>query len=223
MISAKLFRSPGSIALLLASSAALAVLSHHPHIHPQSTDQMLRMAADVDLGAKALHVHGALVAILGLLLYGTVELAYAPGMRRTTVTFGLVAYVLGAAAMTTAMLLDGFITSHTAALLLEKMHGNQITQSTLDAAPAVFALLSVAIQVLTKAGFCSMGIGMCCLSLSGVDRSRLFGCMGLFAGLLPAMFVAFSGVWLRQHQLMALVASQAIWYFSAAFFISSDT
>lgn len=221
MISVKNVLPAGSIGLLLAGVLTLAVLSRHPHFQAGSTEQLLHMAADGRLGAAAARVHGGLIAVMGLALYGVLELASGLGMRRPPVAFGLAAYVLGGAAMSIAMLLDGFATSQTAALLLENLPGQGAAQAALDAAASIFALVSVLVQVFTKAGFCAMGIGMGCLSLCGAGRSRAFAWAGALAGLAPAGFVVLSGVWLRQHQLMALVACQTLWYLGAAVFLAT--
>jgi hypothetical protein len=83
----------------------------------------------------------------------------------------------------------------------------------------VFALVSVTIQVFTKAGFCGMGLGMCFLSAAGVARSRVFGYLGLPGGLLPAVMTMTSGVWLGPHQLIVIAGCQAGWYLGAAAFL----
>lgn len=221
MISVKTCRivaSAGSMGLLVASAATLAVLAHHPHFRAGSTEQLLHMAADAGLGAAAARVHGALIAILAVALYGVVELASALGMRRAPVAFGLAAYVLGGGAMSAAMLLDGFATAQIATILLQNLPA--AARAPLDAAAPVFVLLSVLIQLFTKAGFCAMGIGMACLSLGAAGRSRRFGWAGALVALAPAGFAAFGGVWLRQPQLMALVACQTLWYLGAAVFLA---
>jgi len=218
MISANTFRSPGGISLLIASCATFILLAFHPHIHPESTAQMLRQLADPALGGQSAHVHGAIIAVFGLLLVGVIELAHVLGLRRTAVGFGLAVYALGSAAVAVAMLFDGFITSQLASVLLQKVDAGENASQVLDAAPSVFALVSVLIQVFTKAGSCAMGIGMACLSWSARSRARALAWLGL-AALLPPLATIGSGVWLGRHQLMAVALCQALWYLAAAAFL----
>jgi hypothetical protein len=216
MISVNALRSSGALPLLLAGGATLAVLAFHPHLSPHPAEGMLHLLADARLRTQAAYVHGGLIAMLAVLLYGMLKLAGVLNVRRTPVAFGLIAWSFGAAAMSVAMLLDGFATAQLAGALLQKIGAGERPQDILQTAPVVFSLVSVVIQVFTKAGFCAMGVGMCALSWAGREQARCLGWLGLVVGGLPAFAYVLSGVGLGQHQLMVLVACQGIWYAGAA-------
>lgn len=221
MISMHALRSSGTLPLLLAGGATLAVLAFHPHLGPHPDKDLLRLLADADLRSRAAYVHGGVLAMLALLLYGMLNLGKVLGMRPTPVAFGLVAWMCGAAAMSVAVLLDGFVTAQLAVMLLRKVDAREHAQAILQTAPVVFSLVSVAIQVFTRAGFCAMGAGMCALSWAGRGQARWFGWLGLLAGGVPAFACVFGGVWLGQHQLMALAACQGVWYAGAALYAAN--
>lgn len=220
MTSINALRSEGVRPLLLAAGSAIAVLAFHPHVGSHGAEESLRLLANKDLMAKAAYVHAGLLGVLAVLSYGMLALARALGASRAPVACGVLAWVLGSAAMTGAMLLDGFVTPQLAARLLHTLETGGRALAFLEAAPVAFALLTVMIQVSTKAGFCAMGAGMAALSWAGRGQAPWFGCLGLFAGALPAFAYAASGISLGQHQLMLLVGCQGLWYAGAATWIA---
>lgn len=198
---------PAAWALVIAGAAMVALLFHHPVV-PHGAGYADTLAALVRLGADAAWVHGALFVVCGLLLYGVIALAMTLGAHRPVIVFGVVCHALGCAAVGGAMLGDGFITSKLARTAIEQGWQH-------DAAAAVFALIAIAIQVLTKAGLIGMGIGMCCLSWASPRTTRLLAALALPAGLGTALAAA-SGLHMHPHSLMLLTGVQALWYAGAA-------
>lgn len=194
-----------ALLLLLASGTILGVLAHHPVAggHAGKPDLLHALAK---LGGAAATVHAVLIVLLAALLYGVLTLALELGMRHPAVAFGLTAYTLGYAAMTGAMLLDGFVTASVAQRLL----GLPAVQG-----DGILLLISVAIQVLTKAGLWGLGVGMACLSWAQPRATRLLAVLALPAALLPAAASAFLPM--APHSLIALSALQALWYAGASF------
>jgi len=198
---------PAAWALVVAGVAMVAVLFHHPVV-AHGTNYADTLAALVRLGDGAARVHGALFVVCGFLLYGVIALAMALDMRRPVIAFGVICHALGCAAVGGAMLGDGFITSKLAGVALDQGWPH-------DATAAVFSLIAIAIQVLTKAGLIGMGIGMCCLSWASPRTTRLLAALALPAGLGTALAAA-SGLHMHPHSLMLLAGVQALWYAGAA-------
>jgi len=198
---------PAAWALTIAGAAMVALLFHHPVV-AHGTNYADTLAALVRLGDGAARVHGALFVVCGVLLYGVVALAMALGANRPVIAFGVACHALGCAAVGGAMLGDGFITSKLAGVALDQGWPH-------DGTAAVFALIAIAIQVLTKAGLIGMGIGMCCLSWASPRTTRLLAALALPAGVGTALAAA-SGLHMHPHSLMLLTSVQALWYAGAA-------
>jgi hypothetical protein len=189
----------------------VALLFHHPVV-PHGTHRADTLAALVRLGDAAALVHGALFVVCGVLLYGVTALAMTLGVHRPVIAFGVICHALGCAAVGGAMLGDGFVTARLARVALDQGWPQ-------DGTAAAFALVAIAIQVLTKAGLIGMGIGMCCLSWAGPrtagSKSRLLAVLAIPAGLGTALAAA-SGLHMHPHSLMLLTGVQALWYAGAA-------
>ena len=198
---------PAAWALVVAGAAMVALLFHHPVV-PHGTAYGDTLAALVRLGAGAALVHGALFVVCGMLLYGVIALAMTLGLHRPVIVFGVACHALGCAAVGGAMLGDGFITPRLARIALDQGWPH-------DGTAAVFSLIAVAIQVLTKAGLIGMGTGMCCLSWASPRATRLLAALALPAGLGTALAAA-SGLHMHPHSLMLLTGVQALWYAGAA-------
>jgi hypothetical protein len=198
---------PAAWALVVAGAAMVALLAHHPVV-AHGGGYADTLAALVRLGDGAARVHGALFVVCGFLLYGVTALAQALGMRRPVIVFGLLCHALGCAAVGGAMLCDGFITPRLAQVVLDQGWTN-------DGTAALFALIGIAIQVLTKAGLIGMGAGMCCLSWASPRTTRLLAALALPAGVGTALAAA-SGLHMHPHSLMLLTGVQALWYAGAA-------
>jgi hypothetical protein len=201
----------GALALLLATLVMLFMLAHHPVVsgamsQADRLDQLIRLGAQDEL------VHGVLIGVIGLLVYGVVELSLVLDMRRPVVTAGLVAYVLGCASVTGAMLLDGFVTPQ--AMLRISQQGAPAVEASMPA----LAVLASCIQVLTKAGQCAMGVGMLAWSAAAWNQrgARALAVLGIVAGFLPPVAVALSGVRLQPHLLMWMAAAMGVWNLAAA-------
>jgi hypothetical protein len=206
---------PAAAALFAASLLTMVMLAHHPvAAHHAGAELVADLAQQ---GRAAALVHAMITVLVGALLYGVVALALRLDLRRPGIAFGLAVYGLGCAAMTGAMLLDGFATSAMAGWLLA--HGAAAGHAAAAGigAPdiASLALIAIGIQVLTKAGFVGMGAGMLCLSWSRASSSRLLAALALPAGLLPAVAVI-GGTTVAPHSLIVLTALQAPWYLAAA-------
>lgn len=206
-----LARPPASptaaLALAAASLATLALLAHHP-VGGHSAGDPDGLHSIAHLGNQSALVHGTLILVVGALLYGVIALALRLDMRRPAVAFGVAMYGAGCGAMFAAMLFDGFVVARLAEYLLASARPP-------EGAPAL-ALVAIAVQVFTRAGFFGMGIGMCLLSWTRAGGERLLAILALPAAVVPMAALAASGMHIGPRILIALTGLQAVWYLGAA-------
>jgi hypothetical protein len=201
----------GALAFVLATLVTLFMLAHHP-VAAGAMSQAERLDQIIQLGAQDELVHGVLIGVIGLLVYGVVDLSLALGIGRPLVAAGLAAYVLGCASVTGAMLLDGFVTPQAALRIWQQ------GATAMQGASPAFAVLGSCIQVLTKAGQCAMGVGMLAWSAASWNQrdARVLALLGIVAGFLPPVLIALSGVRLQPHLLMWMAAAMGAWNLAAA-------
>jgi hypothetical protein len=199
-----------AVALCVASLATMVLLAHHPVAAHQDGGDLV--ADLVHLGDAAKQVHTVIIALVVALLYGVTALALRLDLRRPAVAFGLAAYGFGCATMVGAMLLDGFATVGMAKWLLA--HAQPGGKPDI----ASLVLIAIGIQLLSRAGFVGMGIGILCLSWSRLTGTRLLAVLALPGGVLPLLAVAF-GTYMAPHSLIMLTALQALWYVGAAWML----
>lgn len=152
-------------ALVFASGGTVAMMAHHP-----------TTAHDVAMGQ---FVHGTLIALIGVLIYGLAHMSLRRGLDRPTVLAGLIAYGVGAAATIGAAVISGFVATGLAArgvadrdLLLLAWEGN---------------------QALAGIGVVAMGSGFLLWSLGWVTQAgwarRGLGALGIAAGVAPMVLM----------------------------------
>src|SRR5438552_10362765 len=97
-------RSSG-VALALGSILSVLMMAHHPTAHGHNPTEFV---AEVTRHATLNEfVHGALIALMGVLVYGFTGLASRLGMHTFWARAGLIAYVMGAAAAVAAAVFNG--------------------------------------------------------------------------------------------------------------------
>ncbi len=96
----------------IASMLALLIMAHHPSMTASTIGDLM-----VEISDKATInrvVHGSLIALLGLLLFGFAELSLRPTLDPRLARAAWLAYALGTAGMIGAALINGFITTNLA-------------------------------------------------------------------------------------------------------------
>lgn len=99
-------RSIGWI-IAIASAAAVAMMAHHPMLTSSGMDGLVAETARKAQASR--FVHGALIAVLGLLLFGFSEYSRRAGAPRPWLRAALLAYATGVAASIGAALINGFV------------------------------------------------------------------------------------------------------------------
>jgi hypothetical protein len=201
-----------ALAIIVATIATLILVAHHPVVGPGGTPQE-SLSSIVALGQIDAVVHGMLIAMVGLFAYGFAVFGVRLGLQRGPALLATLAYLLGCISVVGAALLDGFVIPDIAARF------STSTDSQIQVAHGILASCGIAVQVLTKFGFSLMSVGFIAWSLAlwgSSKRIRWLVTVALAAGVLPATVIAASGLSLKPHTLMVIVAGQAFWNFIAA-------
>lgn len=198
------------IAIALCALATIFAVAHHPTVSARAPTEvmtgMLRVAAADRI------VHGTLIAIMAVLLYGFVVFSLRRGLDRETTVAGLVAFAIGVASLIGAAVIDGFLFP----ALAEHYAG--ASADAVKATVPVLAAGSSMVQILSKLGFSAMSTGVAfwsagLLATRGVVRAT--GVIGLVSALGAAGLLMFAGR-LNPHSLGAIVLVQAVWYVAVA-------
>jgi hypothetical protein len=201
---------PGII-LLAASLLEILAMAHHPSVATSDITLALRQIAEFSRHAAI--VHGVLLALMLLVLYGLSEFALRRGIARPLIRAGAIAYVFGAIAMMGAALVSGFIVPDVAALT------PHLSPADLQTNAQLLILCRVLNQSSANFGAVAMcvGIGLwSCDLLFGPSPQRLVGALGCAVGALPAIALMSGLIRLNVHGMSAVVLAQAIWYVAVA-------
>lgn len=160
------------------------------------------------------YVHYVAMSCVAGLLYAYAVLSQQLGLRRTPVLAGLVCYSLGAALMLVATVIDGFISTDTAALFVAKSaEGQQMGYWLIQVIENV-ALTDIARISWIFESIAVVGWAMALIADGGFRRK--IGALGLVAGLLPAVAVLVAGSQMDTTVVVGVLLLQAIWNIAAA-------
>jgi hypothetical protein len=204
-------------ALALATTSALVMfaLLHHPIIE-RTSGQRNTLEQIVALQGQDHLVHGALIAMIGILAWSFSVFGRLLGENRPSVNAALRFYYVGCGALTTAMLFDGFVLPHFVTRLVDASAQNN------DAALVVLLFLGSVVQVFSKVGFLAMSAAVFCWAFVLVRSAqlpawmRVSGAVGAVASLIPAVALGLVAVRLAPGSLVATFAMYIFWNLVAA-------
>ena len=176
-------------ALIAGALLSVLVMAHHPeHVDPN--------------GIVGL-VHGAMLTLMVVILYGFTHFALRRGVGRPPILAGLICYAIGVVADLGAGTTNGFIVPALAA------HGSALS------ARDVFLLAWDANQALAKLGVVATGAAFCFWSLDFLRRPdfepKAIGALGLLAGLGPALLLASGAIDMHVAGAFLAYAAFAFW------------
>lgn len=206
-------RPDGKIAAgIIAVCAIVAILSIAQHPVVEKHAPALAIPELVRLAPMNQAVHGILIAVMALLLFGFSIFSARRGFDRQTSVGGLIAYALGVGAVIGAALIDGFFVPGIALRYL------RVSPDDVKAAVPLLLFCAVAIQNLTKLGFIALSAAIALWSI-GLVRApgalRATAILGFAAALVPLGILALVR-YLNPHTVGAVVIVQAVWYLAIA-------
>jgi hypothetical protein len=192
------------MAIVLSALLTVVAIAHHPVGAGVSSADVL--ASLVRSASMDRLVHGVILAVLLLSVFGFCVFAMRRGLQRPAVLGGLIAFVAGCAALAQAAVIDGFLVPAVAE------HARP------DAAAAALLMLrtpALAIQSFTFVGIVAVSAAIALWSIdlfrSG-GAARAAGVAGALAALAMLWTMALHVNRLNPHTLGVIVAAQAIWY-----------
>ncbi len=195
---------PAGMAIVLSALLTVVAIAHHPVGAGVSSADVL--ASLVRSASMDRLVHGVILAVLLLSVFGFCVFAMRRGLQRPAVLGGLIAFVAGCAALAQAAVIDGFLVPAVAE------HARP------DAAAAALLMLrtpALAIQSFTFVGIVAVSAAIALWSIdlfrSG-GAARAAGVAGALAALAMLWTMALHVNRLNPHTLGVIVAAQAIWY-----------
>jgi hypothetical protein len=192
--------------IILSWLLSVAFMSHHPIIQGPGLQEVV---ADMERQAMADHiVHGALIALVGVLLCGFSCLASRLGLDSFVVRGGLIAYALAAGGMVLAALADGFVTPE----FIGRFHGRPTSE--LEMMKQIMAFCGIGIRVCTRFGVVAMSVAVVLWSvalLRGRGTVRVVGAFGWFAGAVPLILMSIGLLPMNVHGVLTFMIAQAVW------------
>jgi hypothetical protein len=192
--------------IVLAWLLSLAFMAHHPVVHVHALQDVV---ADMERQAATDRVvHGALITMVGFLLYGFTCVASRLGLDSFMARAGLIAYALAAGGMVLAALADGFITPE----FIGRFDGRPTTQ--LEMMKEILAFCGIGIRVCTRFGVVAMSAALLFWSaamLGGRGIVRAVGVLGWIVGAAPLIALSIGLLPMNVHGVLAFMLGQAIW------------
>ena len=188
---------------------SLVFVAHHPTVGSRKGPEFVSevMSKAVPNGV----VHGALIALIGVLVAGYSGLAFRLGLASLVVRAGLVAYVIGAVGWVAAALINGFIMPAFISGYAGCRPGD------LEAIRHVLALGRDANQMSSRLAVLAMSAAVACWSVALARRGHLTtGGLGGVAALLLSAALLSGHLPMDLHGVMAFTLVQAIWGVSIA-------
>ena len=193
----------------LASIAAVALDSAAQGRDPQSILQSM-----VDLRDSHQLVHMVAMACIGGLMFGFTVLSQRLGLRRAPVLAGLIAYGAGSMLMFVATIIDGFISTDTAALFVTKSPEAVRTGYWLIQVIAGVALTDIARVAWVCQSLAAVAWSLALLRDTGLTRK--VGMAGMVIGALPGVAIVAAGANMTQTVVVGVLLLQGCWNLGAA-------
>jgi hypothetical protein len=206
---------------LLCLSAILAVvaLMHHPALGHVSTPEAAVAGVKRLAGVDRL-VHGALIALMGLMTAGFYVLSRRLGFDRPAPMTAFVAFAGGVMLVTIAAVIDGFVAPSAADLCGAGDAGCAA------AAVRVFGFAMKAIQAFTQVGAAAMSVAVVLWGIAFLHRRDpkgpagvLMGLQSLATGLIPLALLMLTPVRITAHTVALDAAPFALWQLSVGLFL----
>lgn len=207
-------RNAGLVIVLSALASIVAVALDRG---AQGSDPLSILQSMVKIRETHQLVHVVAMACIGGLMFGFTVLSQRLGLRRAPVLAGLIAYAAGSMLMLVATVIDGFISTDTAALFATKTPeavrvGYWMIQTMAGVALTDIARVAWACQSLAAVAW-----AYALLREGGL--ARMPGMIGLASGALPAIAVVAVGQHMTENVVVGILLVQAVWNMTAATYL----
>jgi hypothetical protein len=207
-------RNAGLVIILSAVASIVAVALD---AGAQGSDALSILQSMVKIRETHQNVHVVAMACLGGLMFGFTVLAQRLGLRRAPVLAGLIAYGAGSMLMLVATIIDGFISTDTAALFATKTPEGVRVGYWMIQTMAGVALTDIARVAWVCQSVAAVAWAYALLREGGL--ARVAGMIGLVSGALPAIAVIAVGQNMTENVVVGILLIQAVWHLTAATYL----
>jgi hypothetical protein len=193
--------------LIAAALLEVVAMGHHPAV---TTPDILEAVRQIErMGVFAGVVHGVLMALMLIVVYGLSEFALRRGATRPAIRAGIIFYLAGVIAMLGAAMVSGFIVPNLMALTA---HGSS---TDLAVNVQLLMLCRVLNQSCANFGSVAMSAGIALWSIDLLRREagwrRGIGVAGILIGAVPAVALILGALHLNVQGMSAVVILQSLW------------
>jgi hypothetical protein len=203
-----------SAALIIVMSALASIAAVALDTAAQGRDPLSILQSMVKLRESHQRVHVVAMACIGGLTFGFTVLSQRLGLRRAPVLAGLIAYSAGSMLMFMATIIDGFISTDTAALFVTKSPEAVRTGYWLIQALAGVALTDIARVAWVCQSLAAVAWSLALLRDAGLARK--VGMAGALTGALPGVAIVVAGANMTQGLVVGILLLQGFWNLGAA-------
>jgi len=203
-----------SAGLIIIVSALASIVAVALDTGAQGRDPLSILQSMVAIRESHQLVHVVAMACIGGLMFGFTVLAQRLGLRRAPVLAGLIAYGAGSMLMLVATIIDGFISTDTAALFVTKSPEAVRVGYWLIQAVAGVALTDIARVAWVCQSLAAVAWSLALLRDTG--WARKVGMAGVVIGALPGVAIVVAGANMTQTLVVGVLLLQGVWNLGAA-------
>ena len=203
-----------SAGLIIIVSALASIVAVALDTGAQGRDPLSILQSMVAIRESHQLVHVVAMACIGGLMFGFTVLAQRLGLRRAPVLAGLIAYGAGSMLMLVATIIDGFISTDTAALFVTKSPEAVRVGYWLIQAVAGVALTDIARVAWVCQSLAAVAWSLALLRDTG--WARKVGMAGVVIGALPGVAIVVAGANMTQTLVVGVLLLQGAWNLGAA-------
>jgi hypothetical protein len=194
--------------LIAAALLEVVAMGHHPTVTtPNILEAVQQIARSAALAGV---VHGVLMALMLMIVYGLSEFVLRRGATRPAIRAGIIAYLAGVFVMLGAAMVSGFIVPGVMALT------SHASPTDLAINVQLLMLCRVLNQSCANVGAVAMSVGIGVWSIDLLRREagwrRGLGVAGIVIGAVPAAALVLGALHLNVQGMSAVVMLQSLWY-----------
>jgi hypothetical protein len=206
------------VAILLAAIASITAVAFDRMAGGNDPQSILQSM--VQIGPWHQGVHIVAMACIGGFMFGYTVLSRRLGLHCAPVLAALIAYAAGSMLMLVATIIDGFISTDTAALFVNKTPEAVRVGYWLVQAVAGVALTDIARVAWVCQSLAALGWGWSMLGQAGLARK--LGMAALASGAFPALAVFAAGSHMTESVVVGILVVQAVFNLIAAVYLLSS-
>jgi hypothetical protein len=204
-------------AVAIALGALVSIVAVALDSAAQGSDPLAILQSMVRIRESHQLVHVVAMGCIGSLMFGFTVLSQRLGLRRAPVVAGLIAYAAGSMLMLVATIIDGFISTDTAA-----MFAKGSPEAVRAGYWMIQTMAGVALTDIARVAWICQAVAAVASSLAMLREaglSRKLGIAGMVTGALPGVAVVAAGANMTETVVVGILLVQGAWNLVAASYL----